>query len=107
MSRIGNKVIPVPSGVKINIGDGQVEVQGPKGKLTSPVPAGIQFELADGRLVAKREAETKQLRALHGLARSLVANAVKGVTDGFQKELEIRSEERRVGKECRCRGLRG
>ena len=89
MSRIGNKVIPVPSGVKINIGAGQVEVQGPKGKLTSPVPAGIQFELADGRLVAKREAETKQLRALHGLARSLVANAVKGVTDGFQKELEI------------------
>jgi len=89
MSRIGNKVIPVPSGVKINIGAGQVEVQGPKGKLTSPVPAGIQFELTDGRLVAKREAETKQLRALHGLARSLVANAVKGVTDGFQKELEI------------------
>jgi large subunit ribosomal protein L6 len=89
MSRIGNKVIPVPSGVKINIGAGQVEVQGPKGKLTSPVPAGIQFELADGRLVAKREAESKQLRALHGLARSLVANAVKGVTDGFQKELEI------------------
>jgi large subunit ribosomal protein L6 len=89
MSRIGNKVIPVPSSVKINIGAGQVEVQGPKGKLTSPVPAGIQFELADGRLVAKRAAETKQLRALHGLARSLVANAVKGVTDGFQKELEI------------------
>jgi len=89
MSRIGNKVIPVPSGVKINIGAGQVEVQGPKGKLTSPVPEGIQFELADGRLVAKRAAETKQLRALHGLARSLVANAVKGVTDGFQKELEI------------------
>jgi len=89
MSRIGNKVIPVPSGVKINIAAGQVEVQGPKGKLTSPVPQGIQFELADGRLVAKRAAETKQLRALHGLARSLVANAVKGVTDGFQKELEI------------------
>ena len=82
-------MIPVPSGVKINIGAGQVEVQGPKGKLTSPVPEGIQFELADGRLVAKRAAETKQLRALHGLARSLVANAVKGVTDGFQKELEI------------------
>jgi len=89
MSRIGNKVIPVPSGVKINIGEGQVEVQGPKGKLSSSVPAGIQFELADGRLVAKRSAESKQLRALHGLARSLVANAVKGVTDGFQRELEI------------------
>ncbi len=89
MSRIGNKVISIPSGVKVNIGAGQVDVQGPKGKLTSPVPAGIDFALSDGKLVAKRAAETKQLRALHGLARSLVANAVKGVTTGFQKELEI------------------
>ncbi|MBM3801604.1 MAG: 50S ribosomal protein L6 [Acidimicrobiia bacterium] len=89
MSRIGNKVIPIPSGVKVNIGAGLVEVQGPKGKLSSRVPDGIQFSMIDGRLVAKRAAETKQLRALHGLARSLVANAVRGVTDGFQKELEI------------------
>ncbi len=89
MSRIGNKIIPVPSSVKINVAPGQVEVQGPKGKLTSVVPAGIQFEMAQGQLVAKRTAETKSQRALHGLARSLVANAVKGVTDGFQKELEI------------------
>jgi large subunit ribosomal protein L6 len=89
MSRVGNKVIPVPSAVKVKVADGHVEVQGPKGKLTSTVPEGIRFELSDGQLVAKRAAETKQLRALHGLARSLVANAVKGVTEGFQKELEI------------------
>jgi large subunit ribosomal protein L6 len=89
MSRIGNRVIPIPSGVKVDIAPGQVEVQGPKGKLASSVPAGIEFEMADGQLVAKRAAETKELRALHGLARSLVANAVKGVTQGFQKELEI------------------
>jgi large subunit ribosomal protein L6 len=89
MSRIGNRVIPIPSGVKVDIAPGQVEVQGPKGKLARSLPAGIEFEMADGQLVAKRAAETKELRALHGLARSLVANAVKGVTQGFQKELEI------------------
>ena len=89
MSRIGNRVIPIPSGVSVNIAPGQVEVQGPKGKLASSVPAGIEFQMADGQLIAKRTAETKELRALHGLARSLVANAVKGVTQGFQKELEI------------------
>lgn len=89
MSRIGNKIIPVPSGVKVSIAAGQVEVQGPKGKLVSVVPTGIDFEMKDGQLLAKRTAETKQQRALHGLARSLVANAVKGVTAGFQKELEI------------------
>jgi large subunit ribosomal protein L6 len=89
MSRIGNKIIPIPSGVKVNIGPDGVEVQGPKGKLTSAVPRGIRFEMVDGRVLAKRTAETKQQRALHGLARSLVANAVKGVTEGFRKELEI------------------
>ena len=89
MSRIGNKVIPVPSTVKVQISGNLVEVQGPKGKMSNTVPDGIRFELKEGQLVALRSAETKQQRALHGLARSLVANAVKGVTDGFQKELEI------------------
>jgi large subunit ribosomal protein L6 len=82
-------VIPIPPGVKVSIGPDQVEVQGPKGKLANRVPAGILFEMSNGELVAKRSSDTKQLRALHGLARSLVANAVKGVTQGFQKELEI------------------
>ena len=87
MSRIGNKLIPVPSGVKVQIKDGAVEVQGPKGKMTVPLPRGIQFEQKDGTLIAKRESEEQ--RALHGLARALVANAVTGVTQGFKKDLDI------------------
>ena len=87
MSRIGNKLIPLPSGVKVQIKDTSVEVQGPKGKLTVPLPRGIRFEQKDATLIAKREAE--QFRALHGLARALVANAVTGVTLGFKKDLDI------------------
>lgn len=87
MSRIGNKIIPVPQGVKIQLKDGAVEVQGPKGKMNVRVPYGIQFEQKDGTLIAKRDSEER--RALHGLARALVANAVTGVTQGFKKELDI------------------
>jgi large subunit ribosomal protein L6 len=87
MSRIGNKIIPVPSGVKVQIQDGVVDVQGPKGKMTVPLPHGIHFEQKDGTLIAKRESEEQ--RALHGLARALVANAVTGVTQGFKKDLDI------------------
>lgn len=89
MSRIGKKVIPIPPGVKISIRESLVEVEGPKGKLSNRVPAGIRFELHDGSLHAIRSSESKEQKALHGLARSLVANAVKGVVQGFQKELEI------------------
>ena len=87
MSRIGRKLIPVPAGVKVEISAAAVEVQGPKGKLSVPVPAGIRFEQKDGTLVAVRESDEQ--RALHGLARALVANAVHGVTQGFTKELDI------------------
>ena len=87
MSRIGRKPIAVPSGVKVALQDGQVDVQGPKGKLTVPVPRGITFSQKDGVLTAQRE--TEEHRALHGLARALVANAVHGVTQGFKKDLDI------------------
>jgi large subunit ribosomal protein L6 len=87
MSRIGNKVIAVPSGVKVQLRDGTVEVEGPKGKMSVKVPLGIQFEQKDGTLVARRDSDEK--RALHGLARALVANAVTGVTQGFKRELDI------------------
>lgn len=87
MSRIGNKIIPVPSAVKIQIKDTAVDIQGPKGKLTIALPRGIHFEQKDGTLVAKRENDDQ--RALHGLARALVANAVMGVTQGFKKDLDI------------------
>ena len=87
MSRIGNKLIPVPSGVKIEIKHDAVDVQGPKGKMTVPLPRGIRFEQKDGTLIAKRA--TEEHRALHGLARALVANAVVGVTQGFKRDLDI------------------
>jgi large subunit ribosomal protein L6 len=87
MSRIGRKPIPVPAGVKIALQAGQVDVQGPKGKLTVPLPHGITFEQKDGVLNALRA--TEDHRALHGLARALVANAVQGVTQGFKKDLDI------------------
>jgi large subunit ribosomal protein L6 len=87
MSRIGRKPIPVPAGVKINTGGGKVEVQGPKGKLFVLVPSRIKLEQKDGVLTAIRDSEED--RALHGLARALLANAVHGVTQGFKKELDI------------------
>ena len=89
MSRIGKKPIVVPKGVTIKVVDGAVEVQGPKGKLRQAHPAGINFELADGQLSAKRSTDAPSLAKFHGLARSLVANAVTGVTEGFKRELDI------------------
>ena len=87
MSRIGNKPIPVPSGVKIAIAADKIDVQGPKGKLSVAVPHGISFEQKDGILNVKPVAD--EHRAVHGLARALVANAVHGVTQGFKKDLDI------------------
>jgi large subunit ribosomal protein L6 len=87
MSRIGNKPVALPKGVDVNIGPEGVRVKGPKGTLLTPLPAGIKFEKKDGALVATRQNDEQA--ALHGLARSLVANAVHGVSNGFQKELDI------------------
>jgi large subunit ribosomal protein L6 len=89
MSRVGRKVIPVPKDVKIQIKDGTVEVQGPKGKLSTPVPPGISFSLQGAELTCLRTNDERQQRAFHGLARALASNAVKGVTEGFSKELDI------------------
>ena len=89
MSRIGKKPIPIPKGVTVKIAGDAVEVQGPKGKLRQMVPPGIVFAQDNGSLVASLEREDGELRKFHGLARSLVANAVAGVTEGFKKELDI------------------
>ena len=86
MSRIGKKPIPLPSGVKVAIGE-QLEVTGPKGKLMVPIPAGITVEQAGGKLEIKRDSD--QHAALHGLTRALAANAVQGVSGGFVRELDI------------------
>ena len=89
MSRIGKKIIALPKCVKVNVQPGAVEVQGPKGKLLQALPPGIGFELEGDQLHAKTLREDPELGKFHGLARSLVANAVKGVTEGFRKDLDI------------------
>jgi large subunit ribosomal protein L6 len=89
MSRIGKQPIPLPSAVKANVLEGLVEVQGPKGKTVTPVPAGITCKVDGGILVVTRQEDTKQGRAFHGLTRALLANAVRGVSEGYKKELDI------------------
>ena len=86
MSRIGKKPIPLPSGVKIKVGE-QLEVTGPKGKLMVPIPQGITIEQADGKLEVKRSGD--EHAAIHGPTRALAANAVQGVSSGFVRELDI------------------
>ena len=89
MSRIGKKPIAIPKGVKVAVQPGAVEIQGPKGKLLQPLPTGIGFEVNGDELQARTLQDDPQLGKFHGLARSLVANAVRGVTEGFRKDLDI------------------
>jgi len=89
MSRIGKKPILLPKGVTVKVEPGAVEVKGPKGTLRQTHPVGINFEQADGHLHAKRSTDDPALAKFHGLSRSLVANAVTGVTEGFKRELDI------------------
>ena len=86
MSRVGNKPIPLPKGVKLQIGD-QLRVEGPKGKLTVPVPQGVHIRQTDSLMEVSRDGD--QYAALHGLTRALAAAAVQGVSTGFTKELDI------------------
>jgi large subunit ribosomal protein L6 len=89
MSRIGKKEIIVPAGVKVEVNERQVNIEGPKGKLSYIVSPRIDIELKDGRLSVKRQSETKLDKSLHGLTRAFLANMIKGVTEGYVKELEI------------------
>ena len=89
MSRIGKKPITIPKGVTVKVVDGALDVQGPKGKMRQATPPGIDFAIADGSLQASRSTTDPDLAKFHGLARSLAANAVLGVTEGFKKELDI------------------
>jgi len=86
MSRVGNKPIPLPKGVKIHVGE-QLQIEGPKGKLSVPIPPGIQIKQENGNVQIVRENDAQA--ALHGLTRALTANAVNGVATGFTKELDI------------------
>lgn len=89
MSRIGRQPIPVPSGVRIDIGDQNVTVTGPKGTLSREISEPIRLEQQDGQLLVTRPDDQPRSRALHGLTRSLVANMVTGVTTGFTKSLQL------------------
>lgn len=89
MSRIGRRPIPITKGVTVSIAGSTVAVDGPKGKLKVALPGGIAARVDDGHVLVERSTDEQRERALHGLIRSLIANAVTGVTDGFSKELEI------------------
>jgi large subunit ribosomal protein L6 len=89
MSRIGKQPIKIPQGVKVAVDGNMVRAEGPKGKLSQPVPAGLTPTMHDGTLVIERGSDEREVRALHGLARALVANMVNGVKDGFERKLEI------------------
>ncbi len=90
MSRIGNKEVEIPDQVKVNISnDGAVAVEGPKGKLNWTLPKQISAKVTDNKISLVRDAETRGVKALHGLSRSLVNNMVLGVSTGFTKDLII------------------
>jgi large subunit ribosomal protein L6 len=89
MSRIGKQPIKIPQGVKVAVDGNTVRAEGPKGKLAQPVPVGLTPKMQDGTLVIERGSDEREVRALHGLARALVANMVAGVKDGFERKLEI------------------
>jgi large subunit ribosomal protein L6 len=100
MSRIGRQPILVPAGVTIAIDPDRVTVNGPKGELSERVHRDIQVEHVDDQLIVRRPTDRGEHRALHGLTRTLVANMVQGVTDGFEKRLEIQG----VGYRAQLRG---
>jgi large subunit ribosomal protein L6 len=100
MSRIGKTPIEIPAGVSVSLSPGRVMVNGPLGELSQSIPQRIVVEQKDGELVVTRPTDRGEDRALHGLARSLVANMVEGVTKGFQKVLEIQG----VGYRAALRG---
>ncbi|MCX5706204.1 MAG: 50S ribosomal protein L6 [Candidatus Omnitrophica bacterium] len=89
MSRIGKKAIAVPKEVKVEVKDGKVFVEGPKGKLSRALSDRIKIEIKDAQILVNRVADTKIDRSLHGLSRALILNMVKGVSEGYLKELEI------------------
>lgn len=89
MSRIGRKPITIPKDVKIEVKEGNIYVEGLKGRLIQPLSNRINLEINDDQVFLKRIADTKSDRALHGLYRALISNMIKGVTEGYVKELEI------------------
>ena len=100
MSRIGKKPIQIPEGVEIDVQPGAVKVKGPKGELSQDVDRDMTVAIDDGTLTVERPTDRGEHRALHGLTRSLIANMVEGVTDGFERRLEIQG----VGYRAQLKG---
>jgi large subunit ribosomal protein L6 len=89
MSRVGRKVITLPKGVALNIASGQVSVKGPKGELKRALPDGVSVKVAGTEAQVERADDSRENRAKHGMIRALIANMVKGVSDGWERSLEI------------------
>jgi large subunit ribosomal protein L6 len=100
MSRIGRKPIPVPESVTVELAPGRVAVKGPKGELAQSLSAEMKVQQSDGTVTVERPTDRGEHRALHGLTRSLIANMVEGVTEGFEKRLEIQG----VGYRAQLKG---
>jgi large subunit ribosomal protein L6 len=100
MSRIGRKPIQIPEGVEVNVQPGAVKVKGPKGELDQGVDREMKVAIDDGTVTVERPTDRGEHRALHGLTRSLIANMVEGVTDGFERRLEIQG----VGYRAQLKG---
>ncbi|MDP9189888.1 MAG: 50S ribosomal protein L6 [Actinomycetota bacterium] len=100
MSRIGRKPIEIPDGVKVDVKPGEVLVKGPRGELAQVVDRDMKVSLDDGTVIVERPTDRGEHRALHGLTRSLIANMVEGVTDGFERRLEIQG----VGYRAQLKG---
>lgn len=99
MSRVGQAPVTIPSGVEVSVDRTGVGVKGPKGELRQSIPEGILVEVTDGEVRVARASEVREVRALHGLVRSLVANMIHGVTEGFEKRLEINGVGYRAAKQ--------
>ena len=100
MSRVGRSPIPLPAGVDLTIRPGHVTVKGPKGTLEVVLNTRLEVALEDGQVLVRRPSDRRDDRAQHGLARSLIANAITGVTTGYVKDLEIQG----VGYRCAVKG---
>lgn len=99
MSRIGNKPITIPAGVEVKVDGNVVTVKGPKGSLTQTLHKDMEITVEGTEVLVKRPSDVKEHRSLHGLTRTLVANMVTGVTEGFKKELDVNGVGYRVAKQ--------
>ena len=99
MSRVGQAPVEVPSGVQISVTAGRITVNGPKGELQRALPEDVVVEVTDGEVRVTRTKESREVKALHGLVRSLIANMVQGVTQGYEKALEIHGVGYRAAKQ--------